>query len=62
MFFWLSEIRSEPIGQDLSRVPQRQPHLLVANRRQSQRLRPQLHAAHSHRIGGLQSVTSLDPP
>src|SRR5207248_7317782 len=49
-------------GQDLLRVPQRQSHLLVQNRRQGQRLRPQLHAADSHRSGGLQAMASLDPP
>jgi hypothetical protein len=47
---------------DLSRVPQRQPHLLVEDRRQGERLRPQLHAAHSHRIRCLQWMASLHPP
>ena len=43
-------------------MPQRQPHLLVQDGRQSQRLRPQLHAADSHRIRGLQPMASLHPP
>ena len=43
-------------------MSQRQPHLLVQDRRQSQRLRSQLHTADSHRIGGLQAMASLHTP
>jgi len=48
-----TDLQPESIAQDLSRVPQRQPHLLVQNRRQGQRFRPQLHATDSHCIRGL---------
>jgi len=42
-------------------VSQRQSHLLVQHRRQGQRLRPQLHAAHTHRIKRLQRMPALHP-
>ncbi len=53
--------QSEAIGQHLPHVPQREPHLLVENRGQGQRFRPQLDRAHAHRIGGLQRMPSLYP-
>ncbi len=44
-------------------MPQRQTHLLVENRRQRQRLGPQLDRAHAHahRIGSLQPMPPLHP-
>src|SRR5712692_9267586 len=57
-----TDLQPESIGKDLSRVAQRQPHLLVQDRRQSQRLRSQLHTADSHCIRGLQAMASLHTP
>ena len=57
-----TDLQPVSIGQDLSRVPQRQPHLLVQDRRQSQRLRSQLRIADSHRIRCLQAMASLHTP
>src|SRR5207249_7223570 len=54
-----TDFQPETIGQYLPRVPQREPHLLVEDRGQSQRLGSQLDRAHSHCIGGLQSMPPL---
>ena len=57
-----ADLQPKAIGQDLPRVSQRQPHLLVQDGRQGQRLRPQPHVADSHRIRSLQPMASLHPP
>src|SRR5215471_10110078 len=57
-----ADLQPKTIGKDLTRMAQRQSHLLVQDGCQGQRLRPQLHVTDSHRIGGLQAMTSLHAP